>query len=237
MKNKTNKIISIIFIALELCLYIMILFLPKYIPYKYPAYISILLAFAFSLFQIKNKDMFFEIVALCFTLVSDTFLVMVEPQNKLFGMIFFLVVQIAHMLYIHNYLTKKEQIISLSIRLGLMVISSVACVLVLKKNTDAVSILSMLYITNLVINIVFSFYKSKKLLLFAIGLVLFILCDINVGMSVLIDNYISVSSDSLIYQIFHPNFNVIWMFYVPSQTLITLNVLFSKPLFNKTITE
>lgn len=237
MKNKTNRIISITFIALELCLYIMILFLSKYIPYKYPAYISILLAFGFSLFQIKNKDMLFEIVALCFTLVSDTFLVMVEPQNKLFGMIFFLVVQLAHMLYIHNYLNKKEQIISLSIRGGLMLITSISCVLVLKRNTDAASILSMLYITNIVINIVFAFYKSKRLLMFGIALVLFFLCDINVGMSVLIDNYIAISSDSFIYQMFHPNFNVIWMFYVPSQTLIALNVLFSRALFNKTIIE
>ena len=44
----------------------------------------------------------------------------------------------------------------------------------------------------------------------------------------LIDDYLPVRDGGLIDSIVNPDFNVVWLFYIPSQTLIALTVLFKR---------
>ena len=66
-----------------------------------------------------------------------------------------------------------------------------------------------------------SFSKNPLL---AIGLVLFILCDTVIGLS-LIDTYLPVAKDSLMYRIIFPGFDLAWAFYLPSQALLAVSLL------------
>ena len=58
----------------------------------------------------------------------------------------------------------------------------------------------------------------------AVGLLLFLLCDVFVGFSVL-GEYLTVSEGTFAYFLAHPGFNAAWLFYVPAQTLLGLNVM------------
>ncbi len=80
----------------------------------------------------------------------------------------------------------------------------------------------MLYYANLLTNIVFAFRNFKTAPTFAIGLLLFAFCDLLVGFTML-DLYLPVTESSIVYKLTHCDLNLIWVFYVPSQTLIALS--------------
>ena len=69
---------------------------------------------------------------------------------------------------------------------------------------------------------------GRKMLVFAIGLAFFALCDASVGLSTMAELYIKVSEGSVLYSIIHPGFNLAWVFYVPSQALIAISLATSK---------
>ena len=64
----------------------------------------------------------------------------------------------------------------------------------------------------------------KKSPLFAIGLVLFLLCDTIIGINVASGAYITISEASLLYKITHLPFDLAWVFYIPSQAFIALSL-------------
>ncbi|NLJ91134.1 MAG: hypothetical protein GX323_09575 [Clostridiales bacterium] len=99
-------------------------------------------------------------------------------------------------------------------------------------------ILGAYYFVSLLLNALDAIRISKKsdtlqVRIFAIGLVLFILCDINVALFNIARFYLSSSNDILLgmSRISHDNINVIyqlsflamWFFYLPSQVLISLS--------------
>lgn len=225
--SKKNILIMILSI-IELILYIRILIIDGEIASRYFCYASVAFAFAFSLFGIMKKEEHLEIGALTFTLLADTCLVLLRPQTdilRLFGLIFFNITQILHMLYINKSLSKVEKRNSYIIRGILASILLIACILVLRNNVDIVSLLTMVYFSNLVCNIISAIkkYKTNKIYLF--GLLFFVGCDIFVGMQDLFYSYITISYTSFLYKFFNPPFDAIWFFYVPSQTLLAINVI------------
>ena len=140
-------------------------------------------------------------------------------------MIFFSVTQICYFLRLYFEDTDgKRKKWHLVCRIFLSLAAITLTLAVLGKNSDAVAVVSMFYYANLILNTVFAFIGFKKNPLFAIGLLLFILCDTVVGLS-MIDGYLPVSQDSLIYKMTHPGFNLAWVFYVPSQTLLSISLL------------
>ena len=139
-------------------------------------------------------------------------------------MIFFSITQICY--FIRIYLSqndRKIRIIHLIVRILLVVIALIATIIVLKENTDLLSLISLFYYANLLVNVVFSFITNKKSLLFSIGLACFAMCDLFIGFSVLNDSYIELKEGTLLYFLANPGFNIAWIFYVPSQTLIALS--------------
>ena len=95
--------------------------------------------------------------------------------------------------------------------------------LVLGKGTDALAIASLIYYANLCTNALFAHRSGRGGIMLTIGLVLFGLCDINVGLSALNDMYMGgFPEGSLLYNLMHTEADLIWIFYIPSQTRIPL---------------
>ena len=91
--------------------------------------------------------------------------------------------------------------IHLIVRACALVLMLIICWLVLKEKTDFLSMISIFYVTNLVLNIVFSIVHERKVSLFSIGLILFLMCDLLIGFQMAMDVYLNISQNSLIYKI------------------------------------
>lgn len=164
-------------------------------------------------------------IALLCTVGADYFLIYRTDMLQLPAMLFFSVVQIAYFLRLYfedeNKIRRK---VHLCLRASLSVAAVVVTMIVLGKHCDAVAAVSMFYYANLVLNAVFAFVSIKKNPVFAIGLALFILCDTVIGFS-LIDTYLPISEQSVIYKIICPGFDLAWAFYLPSQALLAVSLL------------
>ncbi len=189
-------------------------------------YGAVILACLFCLlFMAGTADYLLTQLALLCTVCADWFLVLPPSPVQLPGMLFFSVTQLAYFLRI--YLADESAArrrLHLILRGGLTALVLLVTAAVLGRNTDAVALVSMFYYTNLAVNILFAFAEWKKHLLLALGLALFLCCDTVVGLAFL-DGYFTIPTESLLYRIIHPGFDLIWAFYIPSQTLIALSLL------------
>lgn len=225
---KNNKLLisaTLPFIIAELTLGVLL----QVIPGRTSALISfvvVVLACLFCvLFTERSISYIFTQIALVCTVFADYFLVYSEEMMQLPAMILFSVTQICYFLRLYfEDADGKRKKLHLVCRIFLSLAAITLTLAVLGKNSDAVAVVSMFYYANLILNTVFAFIGFKKNPLFAIGLLLFILCDTVVGLS-MIDGYLPVSQDSLIYKMTHPEFNLAWVFYVPSQTLLSISLL------------
>ena len=185
--------------------------------------LSILLAFAFScIFGNRSRDGLLISFALAFTLVADAILQFTDPIRRLPAMLFFAVTQLLYAFYLFSKLTKRQRTRQLILYVTLVTAALILTAAVLKSNTDALSMISLFYYATLVANI-FSAFTSRHSLIFACGLVFFILCDTLVGLDVMMQAYVPLPPDSLLYRLTHTYINLIWLFYVPAQTLIALS--------------
>jgi len=168
-------------------------------------------------YSFKSRlDTIFVIIALMFTLLSDTFLLYLGKYYEI-GVSTFIITQTMYylrLIFSTNF-TKKRIIISSIIRFG----SFIICLIIMPfiDLFNFLNIITIFYFINLVMNFVDSLISTILLrkdktrfitsLIFTVGLLLFIGCDINVGLS----NLIGKGS------------NLIWSFYLPSQILIALS--------------
>ena len=145
------------------------------------------------------------------------------------AMICFSITQLSYFIRIYfNQTTKKEKMIHLIIRSISSLFIIILTIIILKENTDFLSLISTFYYANLIVNIIFAFRQTKKSILFPIGLLLFACCDLQVGLSVLNSSYINIENSVILNFICNPPFNIAWFFYVPSQTLIALSTINDK---------
>lgn len=177
------------------------------------------------LFIEKSKSYIFTQIALIFTVCADFFLVFPDRQKQLLGMIFFLQTQMAYFLRIYfEENNRKIRKIHLITRASASVITVLATCVVLGAKTDALSLVSIFYYTNLILNVIFSFLIFKKAYILATGLVLFAICDMFIGFAN-IGPYMNISASSLIYKLLHSEINIAWAFYIPSQMLLAISLL------------
>ena len=192
------------------------------------AYCSVALAFVFVLYCFdKNPLWLFTACALLMTLCADVFLVLLTPRKEVIAMVFFNLAQLLYalrLLYQQKKGTARNK--HLLIRLTSCIVSAVLTWIVLGQNCNTLAVISMIYYANLLCNIVCAFIVKDSL--FAVGLILFACCDAFVGLGVLC-NMLDVSSTSLLHKLaFPPKVDPVWLFYVPSQTLIALSTLPNK---------
>ncbi|MDO4940698.1 MAG: hypothetical protein Q4E33_03280 [Erysipelotrichaceae bacterium] len=194
------KALKKIFIILETIIFLSFIIMDiNNIDSSYLKYTGIILCF---IYNIVSKNVILSL-ALLFTLISDYFLLLTN-NHILIGLLTFIIVQLLYM-----YFLSTKNINNLySIRIGLYLLLTIICI-ILKTNLE--TILALLYFSSLVMNTICS-YQNKKLLIYSIGLTLFIGCDINVGLH----NIMNVGT---IYQIATI---MMWIFYLPSQVLISI---------------
>ena len=236
MSNKRQIILSSIFVAIEMVLFVLI-FTISGPANKWISFSCILLCFLFSLTLISlSKTKILTQIGLLTTVLADVFLVILG-EHQVVAMSFFSITQIAYFLRIFlNTDSKKERVVHIAIRMLAIVGTIIATILVLGEKLDALSFISMFYYVNLILNVVFSFVQIKKSILFPIGLLCFAICDLFIGLQVAIGTYISVPESSFIYKVVFSSFNWAWFFYVPAQVLIVLSLVFSGAKRKKTKT-
>ena len=180
------------------------------------------------LFNIKEGNLIR--IAMLFTLVADYYLVILEhtPENKLRGVSIFLGTQLFIFLHILvNDRSKKMRVAQVIIRALMSALIVTAALIVLKDEANALAIISVIYYINLVINLIFAHRSGRGGFLLTVGLILFALCDINVGLAVLNNMYDGgFPEGSLFYELLHFKYDLVWLFYIPSQTIIPLSLLF-----------
>ena len=183
------------------------------------SFASIVLCFAHGLIYLR-RDSLLLVMGLAFTVAADYCLVVCSPIEQLWGMIFFLIAQSLYAVKLQ--LSGKNRKL-LYTRIALIVVAEAITVLVLGENTDPLAVVSLCYYANLIMNIVESFAQFRKYPLLGIGFVLFLLCDTVIGLQVAAGGYLPIGQDSWLYQLIFMPFNLSWLFYLPSQVLISLS--------------
>lgn len=153
------------------------------------------------------------------TLLADYFL-LIRDDNYILGISSFIIVQAIYFLY----LKPKHWKISLIMRS--VIFLAILSILFIIKIDDVSAYFAGFYFTNLIMNMTDSWIGGKKNILMSLGLLLFIGCDLSVGLNNL-SSYISYSS-SFIDALVRFSDVGMWLFYVPSQTLIVLSIFYPK---------
>ena len=216
-----GKILAVLFIIGELVLFPFIQLTPADVS-SFCSYLAIVLAALFAIFVCKCKREENLIrLGILFTLVADYFLVLCDDA-QLPGVISFIFVQGAYFAYLfireERKTVRKANVIT---RVALSAMLSMAAFAVLGKDADVLSVVSVIYYANLLSNIVFAFLLGREERIFSVGLVLFAMCDLCIGLEVLFSSYLDSSALSFFYG---SNINLPWVFYQPSQVLIALNI-------------
>ncbi len=190
------------------------------------SYASVVLACLFCVaFASRHLAYWFTQAALLCTVGADYFLVLIVEREQLPAMIFFLFAQTFYFLRLYfEDKNKTRRRVHLAVRAGTVAVALLLTVLVLGEKADAVALVSMAYYASLLLNVVFSFLQNGFRSLFSWGLALFILCDTVVGLSC-IDPYLTIPTDSFLHVLLNPDFNLAWVFYLPSQVLLALSLL------------
>lgn len=232
LKSKNFTLISLVlFIAAEI---ILGYFIQKVsgLTYSVLTLLSIIIACCFAaIFYRKNSlSYLLTLIALISTVFADFFLCgLIDFENiRVVAMLFFCITQACYFLRLYfNQKYTREKKVHVILRVSLSLTVLLITIIVLKEKVDALSLISMLYFTNLILNIVFSFIQIKIAPLFAVGLLLFSLCDALIGLDVL-EEFMTIPDGSLIQRINDIDINLAWVFYVPSQTLISTDIIINE---------
>lgn len=225
----------IAFLTIQLVLFVLILFIPNLSNINIFEYISILFSLGFSLFSFLTKKNLYNLlifIALIFTAIADTFLVYLNPSinemTQIIAMCSFSLCQLTYFFVIWMATkSQRERFLNLAIRTILFFGIEGAAVFALGSSYNVLIFVSLFYFSQLVTNIFFAFLHFEVHPLFAIGLLLFVGCDIFVGLSALCD-ILALSQSHPLYIFAHLSFNFAWFFYLPSQVLLACSGLFPK---------
>lgn len=224
-----RQIYAAAFSAIEFTLICLILF--SALPKTELCYSAIVVAFLFAVpfLNADLKDNAFILVALFFTLIADFFLVIEFELTRKYifqclGVSAFVAVQFCYFLYLYKVRGKGRFWLRLFIRLAISLAAAIVSVIVLKKSSNYLSIISVVYFTWLVINIVVSALSFKKTWLFFLGLLFFAFCDLWVGLQNANGVFFTIP-EGIIYSIVFPPFNAVWLCYGISQTFIVLHMI------------
>lgn len=236
IKLSEKNLILTVFVAVESLLYIVFNVISILQPYesvesivlKYLSIILCLICATVMLFKYyRNKDAVLVVVALIFTAISDLFILVLDEcfdQNGLFPLqynIGLFTFMIAHCIYLYRLYADRIKKIWITLVVRAVLIAILAGVVCGLSGFNLLVFEACFYIVILGGNVVDGFIickRSRKNLLFAIGLLCFLLCDIFVGLQ---------NADMLgidIRSAYRIITNFIWIFYVPAQVLFVLSI-------------
>ncbi len=226
LKTKKSKVIALsIFLAIESVLFVLVQATKGEVNDAFSFAVVVLSALFILICFEKSKNYLLMQIGLICTVFADLFLVVIDPMIQLPAMIFFSGTQICYFLRIFfDTKSKKEKLIHLILRASAILVVEIITIIVLKAKTDALSLVSMFYYTNLALNVIFAFIHFKKSPAFAIGVVLFLLCDTIIGLDIMAESYITGKALEAINS-FLSGANWAWVFYVPSQALLGVSLI------------
>ena len=207
-----------VFLTLETVLYYFILTASGSL-LVYTSFLAIGLCFLYALLA-PGKCSLWILSGLACTVGADFCLVICQPIQQLWGMVFFLGAQSLYAIKLHISRPSKPL---LAIRLGLTAVAVALVFLVLREKADPLAVVSLCYYANLIMNIVVSCTQFQKNKLLPVAFVLFLLCDTVIGLQVASSGYLPIPEGSLLHKIIFSGFNLSWFFYLPSQVLISLS--------------
>lgn len=215
-KKKTGTMPILLFLLAELVLYILLLFAGGQVA-VISSFASVVLCFAFGLAYRGSGLM---VAGLAMTVAADVCLVLCSPRQQFIGMVFFLIAQSLYAVKLHRERPSGKLLV---LRVLLVLAAFAVCVLALRENTDVLALISLCYYANLLMNIVAAFCAGRKNCLLAIGFVLFLMCDTVIGLQEAAKGYLAMAEDTLLYKLLFMDFNLPWVFYLPSQVCIALS--------------
>lgn len=167
-------------------------------------YAGILLCLLFALLRGSRRIA----AALAFTAAADWFL-LIRGDHLIFGVALFLCVQTLYALHLCRNGCAP------ALRLRAAAALAAAFLVILSGLVTPLNLLALIYFSQLAVNAALA-WRQRRLRLFALGLTLFIGCDLCVGL------YNVLPTDSALF----PFASVgMWLFYLPSQVLIALSPL------------
>ena len=227
IKNKRTKIaLLVIFLIIETALFFAVQITSGEENDIYMMSVVILAClFMLTSFEKTKQYLFMQIGLLC-TVLADVFLVIMDPEIEIPAMIFFSVTQICYFLRLYfDEENEKRRKAHLILRLSISVLSLIVPFIILGSQTDFLSIISVFYYANLILNVIMAFTNYKKCLIFAIGLTLFLCCDTLVGLNAMLSMYLNSDISREMYKLLFENGNLPWIFYTPSQALIAISII------------
>lgn len=242
MKQHTEAFNSrILFVMIQIILYVSFLTLDlagkSLTLSSYIKFTVIILCFCYALFS-KSDDKSISLclkAALFFTLVSDLFILILDYY--IYGVLTFIIVQ---QLYSFLLCLKKRQrgavanqslFSRYAMWFAAQISGSIMIYIVLffsGVTFDSLLIVSVFYFICILTNTIRAVFaaisnpKDKGIVLYSIGMVLFLLCDMNVGLFNL-SGFITMPDQ--VYQVIYSLSSILmWTFYAPAQVLIALSV-------------
>lgn len=208
-----------LFLAAQAVLYAAFLGLDLFLPgtgWDVPLkYLSILLCFLWSLGSAGNLDGKLTSTALAFTLLADLFLLVLDRWYGA-GVASFCVVQLLYLARIHRAGTRPLAL-RLLLRAGLAALLLIAGAALGALN--GLTALTLIYFSQLAANFIAGLSLGRRGMVFTLGLLLFIGCDLCVGLN----NLSSVLPQAAVLALLPFARVGMWLFYLPSQVLITLS--------------
>lgn len=209
--------IAFVFITIEVLLFVVLMVTGS----NTISFTSIGVAFGFSLVQRKNNDGLLLSLSLLFALIAEYFLTIAQ-ENLEIGMAVFVVSQLINAIRLSAQNSPQSHIVHALIVLLLLTTGYLGCFIFVGINAPVLYWISILYFSLLLSNTIISFLNYRNNPLFAIGLILFLFCDITIGI-----DYIGVIfhfENNIFFQFLESiPFNLPWLFYLPSQVLIALS--------------
>lgn len=183
------------------------------VPLKY-AGILLCVALAFSL--ARDSDGRLMCAALSLTALADLFLLVLD-LHYLLGVSCFCAVQILYLIRIRRLRDGAlwpELLLRAALTAAALVIAAGLGVL------EPLTALSLFYFVQLAVNAALSFRLGRRYLCFSLGLCLFIGCDLCVGLHDL-SLFLSGAGTGPLFSFARVG---MWLFYLPSQVLLTLSI-------------
>lgn len=221
--EKQLKLLVSIFVILQVFNYLM-----REVAYTLFTYIFIITSCLFCmLLSDGSKSYRYTQIALIATVGADFFLVFLPFQLKVPGVLCFCVTQFSYFMRIwsedENGIRKKVHLI---LRVAISVFGLIITILVLGIRLDVLSLISVLYYANLILNLIFSYLQFNKMRILAIALSLFIVSDTLLGFDNL-SSYLLIPRGSVIYLITRVGGGFVMPLYLAAHILIPLS-LFSR---------
>lgn len=221
LKSKLGRWLPPVFVAAEGLIYLAFLALDLACPGQGAStglkYLGILLCFLAALCLAEEEDGFLVCAALGFTLGADLFLLVLD-RWYLAGVSLFCVVQALYFLRIRQSLPSPGLAAALLLRAGVTVLGLAGAALLVGLN--ALTGLAVFYFLQLLLNALESFRLPRHGLPFSLGLLLFVGCDLCVGLH----NLAALSPLAVGGALAAFARVGMWLFYLPSQVLITLSI-------------